>query len=169
MRVDFITALRQNHALEHATIALLTRKVGPSVRLIGQATTTGFYIYGNIPTEAIREAATEGLARLQQGESELAISPLCGTNISVAGIMAGIACLLALGGKDRRQRLPIAILAATWAIIAAQPIGRVAQRYLTTLADVSDVSIKRITRRGTATRLLHKVETARDLKMTAVS
>lgn len=161
MSVDIITALRQNHALEHATIALLIRKVGLNVRLIGQATTTGFYIYGNVPSEAIQEAATEGLARLQRGESELAISPLCGTNISVAGIMAGIACFLALRGKDRGRRLPIAILAATWAIVAAQPVGRVAQKHLTTSADVSNVSIKRITRRGTGTRILHKVETTR--------
>lgn len=161
MSVDIITALRQNHALEHATIALLIRKVGLNVRLVGQATTTGFYIYGNVPSEAIQEAATEGLARLQRGESELAISPLCGTNISVAGIMAGIACFLALRGKDRGRRLPIAILAATWAIIAAQPIGRVVQKHLTISTDLSDVSIRRITRRGTGSRILHKVETTR--------
>jgi len=126
MNGNFITALRQNHALEHATVALLTRRVGLNVRLVGQATTGGFYVYGNVPTDAIQEAATEGLARLQSGERDLALSPLCGTNISVAGIMAGVACLLALGGKDRRRRLPIAILAATWAIIAAQPVGRIA-------------------------------------------
>jgi len=165
MNGNFITALRQNHALEHATIALLTRRVGLNVRLVGQATTAGFYVYGNVPTDAIQEAATEGLARLQSGERDLALSPLCGTNVSVAGIMAGVACLLALGGKDRRGRLPIAILAATWAIIAAQPVGRIAQKYLTTSADLSDVSIKRITRRGTRTRILHKIETARELKL----
>ena len=124
-----------------------------------------FYVYGNVPTDAIQEAATEGLARLQSGERDLALSPLCGTNISVAGIMAGVACLLALGGKDRGRRLPIAILAATWAIVAAQPVGRIAQKYLTTSADLSDVSIKRITRRGTPTRILHKIETARGLKL----
>ncbi|TET38260.1 MAG: hypothetical protein E3J65_05365 [Dehalococcoidia bacterium] len=165
MNGNFITALRQNHALEHATIGLLTRRVGLNVRMVGQATTTGFYVYGNVPTDAIQEAATEGLARLQSGERDLALSPLCGTNISVAGIMAGVACLLALGGKDRGRRLPIAILAATWAIIAAQPVGRIAQKYLTTSADLSDVSIKRITRRGTPTRILHKIETARGLKL----
>ncbi|MFQ5925296.1 MAG: DUF6391 domain-containing protein [Dehalococcoidia bacterium] len=163
MNGNFITAVRQNHALEHATVALLTRRVGLDVRLVGQATTTGFYVYGNIPTDAIQEAVTEGLARLQRGERDLALSPLCGTNISVAGIMAGVACLLALRGKERR-RLPMAILAATWAIIAAQPVGRIAQKYLTTTADLSDVSIKRITRRGTHNRILHTVETARGLK-----
>jgi glutathione S-transferase len=164
MSNDFITALRQNHALEHAAIAVLISKLGLHQRMVGQATTTGFYIYGNVPTEAIQEAATEGLARLQRGESELAVSPFCGTNISVAGIMAGIACLLALGGKNRGRRLPLAILAATWAIIAARPIGRIAQKYLTTSADLTGIRIKRITRRGTGTRILHKIEITRALE-----
>ncbi|MBA7680536.1 hypothetical protein ES703_88853 [subsurface metagenome] len=164
MNGDFITALRQNHALEHATIAVLMRKVGPNVRLIGQATSTGFYIYGNIPTEDIGTAATEGLARLQRGEGDLAVSPLCGTNISVAGIMAGIACFFAFRGKNRARRLPLAILAATWAIMAAQPIGRVVQKHVTTSADLSNVGIKRITRRGTGARILHKIETTRGLE-----
>ncbi len=162
MSIDFLTALRQNHALEHATIAILTRNVGFNVRLVGQATTTGFYIYGDVPTDAIQEAAGEGLARLKQGERELALSPLCGTNISVAGVMAGIACFLALGGKSRGRRLPLAILAATWAMLAAQPVGRLAQKHLTTSSELSNVSIKRITRRGTGTKMLHKVETIRE-------
>lgn len=162
MSIDFLTALRQNHALEHATIAILTRNVGFNVRLVGQAATTGFYIYGDVPTDAIQEAAREGLARLKQGERELALSPLCGTNISVAGIMAGIACFLALGGKSRGRRLPLAILAATWAMLAAQPVGRLAQKHLTTSSELSNVSIKRITRRGTGTKMLHKVETIRE-------
>lgn len=161
MNGNLITALRQNHALEHATVSLLTRKLGLNVRMIGRATIDGFYIYGNVPTEAIQEAATEGLARLQSGERELAISPFCGTNIVIAGIMAALACLLALGSKDRKRRLPLAMLAATWAIIVAQPIGRATQKYLTTSSSLSEVTIKRITRRGVGTRILHKIETAR--------
>ena len=162
MNVNLITTLRQNHALEHATTSLLTRKLGFKVRMIGRASIDGFYIYGNVPTEAIQEAATEGLARLQSGERELAVSPFCGTNIVVAGMMAGLACFLTLGGKDRRRRLPQAMMAATWAIIAAQPVGRAVQQYLTTSSGLSDVTIKRITRRGVGTRILHKIETTRE-------
>ncbi|MCK4362426.1 MAG: hypothetical protein KAW13_04000 [Dehalococcoidia bacterium] len=161
MKSDLITALRQNHALEHATISLLTRKLDSNVRIIGTSTFDGFYIYGNVPSKAVREAATEGLARLQSGERELGVSPLCGTNIMVAGILAGVACLIALGVKNRGQRLPLAIMAATGAIIVAQPIGRAAQKYLTTSSNLSDVTIKRITRRGSGARILYKVETAR--------
>lgn len=162
MNGNLITTLRQNHALEHATISLLTTKLGLNVRMVGRTTVAGFYIYGDIPTEALREAATEGLARLQGGEQELAVSPFCGTNLAVAGIMAGIACLVALGGKDRRRQLPRAILVATSAIIAAQPIGRIVQKYVTTSPSLSDVTIKQITHRGAGTRVLHKVETARE-------
>jgi len=157
---NLITALRQNHALEHATVSLLTKKLGLNARMLGKATFDGFYIYGNVPTEAIREAATEGLARLQSGERELAISPFCGTNIVVAGIMAALACLLVLGGKSRRRRLPLAMLAATWAIVASQPIGRAVQKHVTTSSTLSNLQIERITRRGVGTRILHKIETA---------
>jgi glutathione S-transferase len=164
MNGHFITALRQNHALEHATVSLLTRKVGLNVRMMGRASREGFYIYGDVPAEMIQEAASEGLARLQRGESELAVSPFCGTNLTVAGILAGVACLLVLGGKDRRQRLPHAILAATCALIVAQPLGRVVQRHLTTSTNLSDVSIKRITRRRVGNRILYKIETTRESK-----
>ena len=162
MNNNLITAVRQNHALEHATTSLLTKKLGFKVRMIGRASFDGFYIYGNVPTEAIREAATESLARLRSGEKELAVSPFCGTNIVVAGIMAALACFFILGGKERRRRLPQAMVAATWAIIAAQPMGRIVQKYVTTSPDLSDVTIKRITRRGVGTRILHKIETARE-------
>jgi len=162
MNRNIISSLRQNHALEHATTSLLTRKLDYKVRMIGRASIDGFYIYGNVPTEEIREAATESLARLKSGESELAVSPFCGTNILVAGMMAGLACFLILGGKDRKGRLPQAMIASTWAIIAAQPVGRAVQKYLTTSSSLSDVTIKRITRRGVGTRILHKIETARE-------
>jgi hypothetical protein len=162
MKEDLIKNLRQNHALEHATVSLLTQKLGFAERILGTSTFDGFYIYGNIPSEEVRGAVTEALARLQGGDHDLAISPFCGTTAVVAGALAGVACFLALGDKNRSRRLPLAILAATGAIIAAQPIGRAAQKYVTTSADLAGVSIRRITRRGTAPRTLHKIETARD-------
>ncbi|GAG46770.1 unnamed protein product, partial [marine sediment metagenome] len=57
MKSDLITALRQNHALEHATVSLLARKLDSNVRIIGKSTFDGFYIYGNVPSKAVREAA----------------------------------------------------------------------------------------------------------------
>src|SRR3989440_12118793 len=45
-------AVRQNHALEHATIVLLSKKF-PEVRFSGISFAAGFFVFGDIPTEAI--------------------------------------------------------------------------------------------------------------------
>src|SRR3972149_11022049 len=108
-----VNAVRRNHALEHATISILLSRHGPAVRVLGRAAPDGFYIYGDIPTETLTELAHEGLARLQRGESHLAVSPLCGTNLAVAGVLAGLASLFALGGRGRLGGAPRAPLGAS--------------------------------------------------------
>ena len=158
--LDVLASVRRNHALEHATIAVLLGKVGPSTRLIGRASTDGFYIYGNIPTDKIRESADEALVRLKQGESQLAVSPLCGTNLAVAGILAGLASLVALGGRSRLERLPNVLMAAVVAVVGAQPLGRLVQRYVTTSSDVQGLEIVAVTTAARGLAPLHKVKTA---------
>src|SRR3990170_90387 len=61
-----VNAIRRNHALEHATISILLSRHGPNIRVLGRAAPDGFYIYGDIPTDTLRELANEGLARLAQ-------------------------------------------------------------------------------------------------------
>jgi len=161
MNLSLLTSVRQNHALEHATIAILSQKVPMGTRIMGRATSSGFYIYGDVPTEAVAEAAGEALSRLQKGEKELAVSPFCGTNLAVAGVMAGISSLIALGRENRIRRLPNAILAAIIAMMVAQPAGRFVQRYMTTSANLGNVSISRITQGGKGTRTVYIVETTR--------
>jgi hypothetical protein len=119
--LEILASVRRNHALEHATIAVLLGKVGPKPPR-GRAH-DGFYIYGRVPTDKIRESATEALARLKQGESQLAVSPLCGTNLAVAGVLAGLASLVALGNRSRWERLPNVLMAAVVAVVGAQPMG----------------------------------------------
>jgi hypothetical protein len=46
-------AVKQNHALEHATIVLLSKKY-PEVRLSGVSFAAGFFVFGDLPFEAIR-------------------------------------------------------------------------------------------------------------------
>lgn len=161
MDLPFIDSTRRNHALEHATIAVLLHRLGPAIRLMGRSTASGFYIYGDVPTDDIVDAAKEGLNRLQRGESELAVSPLCGTNLAVGGILAGLASLLALGTKRHNDRVSRAILAATGALVLAQPLGRLAQKYVTTRADLDGVKISRILRNGNSRWPVHKVETSK--------
>ena len=154
-----LASVRRNHALEHATIAILLGKVGLNTRLLGRASADGFYIFGNVPSEKVRESAVEALARLKQGESQLAISPLCGTNLAVAGILAGLASLLALGGRSRLERLPNVLMAATVAVVGAQPLGRLVQRHVTTSPDVQGLEIVEVTAVGHGLAPLHKVKT----------
>ena len=158
--MDILASVRRNHALEHATIAVLLGKVGPNTRLVGRASTDGFYIYGNVPPEKIQESAVEALARLKEGESQLAISPLCGTNLAVAGILAGLASLAVLGNRNRLERLPNVLMAAVVAVVGAQPLGRLVQRYVTTSPDVQGLEIVAVTTSARGLAPLHKVKTA---------
>ncbi|HEX77852.1 MAG TPA: hypothetical protein G4O03_05500 [Dehalococcoidia bacterium] len=161
---EAIKALRQNHALEHATISLLLQKVGLHTRLMGQATPGGFYIYGDVPTEMVAEAASEALSRLQKGEVRLAVSPFCGTNFVVAGILAATATIVALGRKNWLRRLPNAILASVLGVLVAQPLGGLTQRYITASTDLVNVRIKGVVAYGKGRTTRHKVETQHTLE-----
>ncbi|MDP2950087.1 MAG: DUF6391 domain-containing protein [Chloroflexota bacterium] len=159
MLAKTIAAVRRNHALEHATIANLMGKVGQPTRMVGRASPGGFYLYGDIPTDKVRESAVEGLARLKRGEWQLAVSPLCGTNLAVAGILAGLASVLAIGNRGRFERLPNVLTAAVLALVGAQPLGRLVQRHVTTSADLDGLEIEDVSRAGGGVLPLHKVRT----------
>ena len=70
MSFEVIKAIRQNHALEHATVSILIERLGLNIRVMGQSNPTGFYIYGDVPTQAVQEAVAEGLARLRVNIAE---------------------------------------------------------------------------------------------------
>jgi hypothetical protein len=159
MLSKIIGSVRRNHALEHATVSILMARLGPGVRMVGRATHNGFYIYGDVPTDRVKESAAEGLARLKQGEANLAVSPLCGTNLAVAGLLAGASALLAVGNRGRLERLPNVLLSGMVAVIAAQPLGRLAQRHVTTSPDLADTEIIGVFQGGHGAGRYHKVET----------
>jgi|YelNatPaOPRAMG01_1025707.scaffolds.fasta_scaffold03747_8 hypothetical protein len=157
--LKLLQRIRQIHALEHATIHILSWRY-PQTRIVGRSTDSGFYIYGDVETEALAAAASEALARLQRGEKELAIHPQCGTNLATAGVLAGLSAFLALVGRPRKRwtRLPEAITLATLAVLLSQPLGLLVQRYITTSPQVSDITIKEIKRFDLGTVRVHKVE-----------
>lgn len=136
----WIDAIRRNHALEHATVAVLLARHGP-MRLAGRASADGFLLYGALDPDEVISAANEALQRLQGGQPELAVSPLCGTNIAVAGMAAATAAIIALTVGPRRGRLPNAFIASMFAVIAAQPMGRAVQQHVTTCADLDGVAV----------------------------
>ncbi len=161
MLSNLIGSVRRNHALEHATISVLANKVGHDVRVVGRATNSGFYLYGDMTEERVLESTMEALARLRRGERHLAVSPLCGTNLAVAGILAGTSSLLALGSRSRLERLPNVLLASMVAMLVAQPLGRLVQKHMTTDPDLSDTEVIGIREGGRSAGRFHKVETVR--------
>jgi hypothetical protein len=163
LEIPLISAIRQNHALEHATIHVLTRS-NPYLRLVGRTTPKGFLIYGEIETELLAEAVSEALARLQRGEQELAVHPRCGTNIATAGVLAGLSAFMvtSIRSKSRLAKLPQILLATTAAIIVAQPLGLVLQEYLTTSPQVERVRVEGITRQVMGKIVVHRVDLTRE-------
>ena len=156
-----IGTVRRNHALEHATIAVLANRLGHDIRLVGRATYNGFYLYGDLQEDQIRDCTNEALQRLRHGEAYLAVSPMCGTNLAVAGMLAGLSSMVALGSRNRLARTPNVLLASMLAVLAAQPIGRYVQQYFTTDADLSDTEVLGIRTGGRGPGRFHKVETRR--------
>src|SRR5205823_485947 len=100
--------------------------------IAGRSTPNGFYIYGKLHLDALRAAVDEALDRLQRGEAEWAVSPFCGTNLAVAGTLAAVSIFGVLGNRDRKSQLPNAILAGIASVLISQPLGRLAQKYITT-------------------------------------
>lgn len=124
-------AVRQNHALEHATIVLLSRKY-PDVRFAGISFAAGFFVFGDIPTEVVLPTAQEALTLLRTTSPELAIHERCGTNLAVTAMLTGLSAMTVA-----RMRRPFGtannvILTTMAAMIVSRPIGLTVQRYVTT-------------------------------------
>ena len=158
LEIPLIARIRRNHALEHATIHVLTEH-NPRRHLMGRTTDRGFYLFGEAVAEEVAAAVSEALARLQRGEHSLAVHPRCGTNLATAGVLAGLSSFVAMSGrsKSRLAKLPQIVLAATLAVIAAQPLGLALQKHVTTLPDVGGVTIGEITRLRRGQVVVHHV------------
>lgn len=134
---DIIRRTRQHHAIEHATIHLLTARF-PNQRFSGLSDPVGFSIYGDVDEYALRRTVGDALLRLQAGEAQLAIHPNCGTNLAVTALLTTTAALLAASTSRRLiDRIPLTFMLALPALVVSRPLGMRMQQY-TTLADVSD-------------------------------
>lgn len=163
LNLPFISSIRRNHGLEHATIHVLIQR-NPYLSLVGRSDWRGYSIYGQVDTQDIVAGAQEALARLQAGERELAVHPRCGTVLATTGVLSGMAAFFALGvGSSRSRfrwaRLPETLIAATVAAIIAQPLGLLLQQYVTTSGDVGRLQIIRVYKQRGGPVPIHRVET----------
>lgn len=138
--------LRQVHALEHATVWILSEMKTPrrshrirhfqvdNELLGGLSTDRGFYLYGDVNISDLRRAVNLALHKLTHGEENLAIHPRCGTNVSVsmlltAGLAVGMHLLLPRGPME--QLIGLGIATAIAAEITPE-VGALMQKYVTT-------------------------------------
>jgi len=137
--LPLILETRRNHALEHATLHILSHTY--KIPMAGHSNPTGFFLLGDIQIEDIKTAAAEAQTRLNAGESDLAVHPGCGTNLVAAALLpATFAWAPLRGAKSTRWRI----------------LGPWLQKYITTEADLGNMQIVdiRFVRKG-----LHRVIT----------
>ncbi|HOE34919.1 MAG: hypothetical protein GX415_05780 [Chloroflexi bacterium] len=162
-RIPLIGAVRRNHALEHATMQVLSEKY-QGVRMAGFSNAQGFLLAADLPTEIVAEAALEAERRLKAGESQLAVHPHCGTNLAAPALAAGAAAWLALwaSGGTKKPRLPhfiFALLTAVPVFLLARPLGPLLQKTLTTSAEQGSQRITRVASTRLRESYLHKINT----------
>lgn len=159
MLAKIISRVQRNHALEHATIHVLSEKER-NFSAQGNSTHKGFYlnIYGDVAEEKVHTAVTEALQRMKDGEHHLAVHPNCGTVLLTTATLATLAAQAAFAVEQRRQgrqaldaetligALPSAILSVVISLIVSRPIGMQIQEKYTTDGDVGDLEVKTIRR-----------------------
>lgn len=139
---------RRNHALEHATLKILSPKY-PGLPMGGHSNPTGFFILGDVHLDDLQNAVEEARDRLNAGEDDLAIHPGCGTNYATSGLLAGTVAWFGLSGNARWQKklwripfiLPLAVL--VWGL--SKPLGPALQAKVTTEADLGNLEVFSIT------------------------
>lgn len=137
--------IRRNHALEHATLQVLSQK-DPQRRLAGYSNAGGFWVIGNVSLEDLQQAVDEAQARLRAGEHRLAIHPNCGTNFVTTGFVAGSFAWLGMLGtgrsaREKFDRWPVVISLVTMGMIFAQPLGPLMQARYTTQAELGSLQV----------------------------
>jgi hypothetical protein len=158
-----ISRIRRNHALEHATLQVLTKK-HPRKGLVGNSDARGFWVFGDVATEELQESVEEALARLKNGEHQLAIHPNCGTNFVTSGVLAGTFAWVGMLGTRRStretiDRLPLVMSLVTLALIASQPLGPLFQARFTIDPKVGNMQVVEITQYKRREIPVHRVKT----------
>ncbi len=139
-----LLVLRQVHALEHATVWILSNleetkasinsRSDDNENIGGLSTEKGFFLYGDINLAHLKKAVHLALTRLKRGEWDLAVHPRCGTNASVAALLTTgmiLTTYLMLPREPIGQLVGIGLATAT-ATYLAPDIGMVVQKYITT-------------------------------------
>jgi hypothetical protein len=154
LNFPLVSRIRRNHGLEHASLHILAKQ-NPGKPMGGYSDFNGFWLIGDLTVDQVRAGVREALARMKNGEHNLAVHPNCGTNFATAGSLAGLAAVMGMIGvgsrkRDKLERLPLVATLATLALILAQPLGLSVQKNITTCGIPGDLEVIEIypTQRG---------------------
>jgi hypothetical protein len=116
--------------------------------MAGHSNPTGFFLFGEIAMDDVRDAINEAMTRLRAGESDLAIHPGCGTNLATSMVLpATFAWFPFQGVRSTRWRLlliPVGLMFAVFGYLLSKPLGPWLQRNVTTEADLGNMQVKEI-------------------------
>ena len=145
LETTLASRVRRNHALEHATLNILTSRY-PGLQAAGVSDAGGFWVTGRLELDSLTSAVVEALARLTAGEARLAFHAGCGTGYATTGVIAGTLAWLGMLGapksmKGKLNRLPNVIVLAMLGAVAAQPLGVRLQTRVTTKADPGSLEL----------------------------
>lgn len=138
--------LRRNHALEHATIAVMMERE-PGRKLNGFSNDDGFYVQGVRSLEEVDSAARAALDRLHGGEKRLAIHRNCGTTIVAANLLAAvtfigvIAAGLFMGMGLGVEFYLLLVAGMLVSLMLRVPLSLFLQRFVTTQHDLSNAEV----------------------------
>ena len=142
--MNVISHIRKNHAMEHATIHLLTEAM-PGVSFSGYSLIKGYWILGKAELQDVQKAAEMAYARLNNGEKKLAVHPNCGTNLAVIGLCTAAAAMVTTIGESDEDspwsRFSAYTTAGLIGAMAGKPLGPKVQKMITTDANVKELSI----------------------------
>lgn len=157
-----LAQIRRNHGLEHATIHVLSWRF-PGQFFAGYSDARGFFLWGNVPQEAVESAVQEALQLLHQGEEHLAVHPGCGTNYLTMAVVGSLIAMFTLGSTPRRlswwDRFSLLAIALMAALMVAQPLGRWLQTHVTTSSDVRGLRVLGVQRLSRPGRPLYRIHT----------
>jgi len=162
-KIPFIKAIRRNHALEHATMKVLASRYHCG-RMMGHSNPAGFILFADVPTELVTEAALDAKKRLQNGESDLAIHPGCGTNLATSAFLAGAAAFFMLsvlsGAKSPKWwHYFLAGVVALPVYIFSRPLGPKVQEEVTVDPNIGDLEVNLVRSYKTKNGFFHIINT----------
>jgi hypothetical protein len=129
LRLLFSKRMRQNHALEHATINVLRQRYRVS-GLVGMPAEDGFHLRGRVAPETVIRATQEALRRLKRGERELGWSRRCPTSLVGTQLLLAVVFLATVLGIWQEFTAPPLLAALLAAVLLGAPLSPYLQRLL---------------------------------------